>query len=44
MGLGCVKTALRMSVPAAETSGLSQATIAATSGLTPTMFMTRVRL
>jgi hypothetical protein len=44
MGLGRVKTALGIWAPAARAEVVSQAAIAAISGLTPTMFMTRVRL
>ena len=44
LGLGRVKTALGMSAVAAGAPGVSQAAIAAISGSTPTMFMTRVRL
>ena len=46
MGLGRVKTALGMSVLAGMTPGVcvSQAAIAVINGLTPAMFMTRVRL
>ena len=43
-GLGRVKTALGISAPAASVPVLFQAAIAAISGLTPTMFMTHVRL
>src|SRR5689334_20104003 len=44
LGLGRVKTALGASVAGARTLDVSQAAIAAISGLIPTMFMTRVRL
>jgi hypothetical protein len=43
LGLGRVKTALAMS-PWQSAQVVSQATIAAISGLIPTMFITRVRL
>jgi hypothetical protein len=42
--LGRVKTVLRCIWPDGSDPEISQATIAAISGLTPTMFMTRVRL
>jgi hypothetical protein len=44
VGLGSVKTALGMSAQAAGIPGVFQAAITAISGLTPTMFITRVRL
>ena len=43
-GLGCVKTALGKSALAVWVEVLFQVAIVAISGLTPTMFMTRVRL
>ena len=42
--LGRVKTALRVDVDLISLVPRVQATIAAINGLTPTMFMTRVRL
>ena len=42
--LGRVKTALGVSAVAASAQLVFQVAIAAISGLTPTMFMTRVRL
>ena len=44
LGLGCVKTALGMSALAVRVEVLFQVAIASISGLTPTTFMTRVRL
>jgi hypothetical protein len=44
LGLGRVKTVLEDVGSASQEPGLSQAAIAAISGLIPTMFMTRVRL
>jgi hypothetical protein len=44
MGLGRVKTVLKDVGPGSQDLRMSQAAIAAISGLIPTMFMTRVRL
>jgi hypothetical protein len=44
LGLGRVKTASKDVGLGAGTGGVSQAAIAAISGVTPMMFMTRVRL